>query len=208
MAEAEESRAHEETTQPPAESGEKKTEETLPKSLVEQLIADRAKRAESSAISKLVEELGVESVDEMRQIISDYREAEAEVKDELDEWQERHGRLEKQYAETQQRLEELTGRYTTLLKRQALERALIEAGVKRSRLAHAIKHADLSAIELSEGGEASGAGEVAKAVKEEVPEFFEETRRGGIPPAPGGTNRSGLSHEEKLARSNLARLRF
>lgn len=208
MPEAEESRTPEEVTQPPAERGENKTEETLPKSLVEQLIADRAKRAESSATSKLLEELGVESVGDAREIIAAYREAEAEVKDEIEHWQDRYEKLEKEHSEATSRLSALEERYQAAIKSHALERALLAAGARRDRLAHAVRHADLSGIKLDEEGNASGMEEVVKALKEEIPEWFEEEKRPGIPPSPGGTNRSGLSHEEKLARSNLARLRF
>ncbi|WP_273845414.1 hypothetical protein [Rubrobacter calidifluminis] len=156
-----------------------------------------------------LENRGVESEDELDEILTAYREAEEEVKDEVERWESRYNELSEKHTELTGRLTDLSSRYERALKSQALQQALLAEGVRPDRVKHAIRHADLSSLEVDENEEVSGIEQAVKSLKEEVPEWFtsKEERR-GIPPAPQGSGSSKLSHEEKLKRSNLANLRF
>lgn len=123
------------------------------------------KRQASAARDRaIMEKFGVDSLDDLNEIVETYRMIESETETEADKARQKAEKLEK-------KAQEAESRYTSTLKEYALRDAFRDAGINSERLPLALKVADMDALDL-DGNSVTGLEDVVSAVQEASPEWF------------------------------------
>lgn len=125
---------------------------------------EEKRQAATARDRAIMEQFGVDSLDDLSEIVETYRMIESETETEAEKTAERIRKAETkaQQAET---------RYTATLKEYALRDAFREAGINAERLPLALKVADMDALDL-DGNSVTGLEDAVKAVQEASPEWF------------------------------------
>ncbi len=168
---------------------------------------------EAAATAKeqeIADSLGV-SIEEAKQIVSDYKETEREMQTEAERLQAELGTKEQAITTAKQerdaaRLELKTERVT-----RRLENALRAEGIQEKYLSPGLRLADTDALINADEVTDELVKQVVQKVKDDSPVYFEGPRveRAGVPLSPNGSGgASKLSHEERLKQSNLSGMRL
>ena len=125
---------------------------------------EEKRQAATARDRAIMEQFGVDSLDDLSEIVETYRMIESETETEADKAK---TRAEKAEAKAQQ----AETRYTATLKEYALRDAFRDAGINAERLPLALKVADMDALDL-DGNSVTGLDDAVKAVQEASPEWF------------------------------------
>lgn len=173
-----------ESTETPPESGGESQERRFTQEEVNRMMGDRAKRAADSALSGLLGELGVESTDALKQVITDHQKRTEAEKTELQKAQDA-------LAEAQRNATAAQAERDGAIIRNAVLVEAAKQGIPQDRLEAALRLIDLNGLSINEG-EVEGTAEAVKSMLAANPFLLGES-----PSAPsldsgaGGVTRPG-----------------
>lgn len=149
-------------------------------------IAAREKREGASAReAAILDELGIDSLDALKDTVEEYRTIQTAVETDADRLEQRATRAERQATSHKERAETAETRLVEVHREYALRDWLRDSGINSGRLTLAIRaaRADFDQIEVdAETGEVSGVEAVGKAIKKASPEWFNTaTQDNGAP---------------------------
>lgn len=167
----------------PAKAGDGKKGKTLTQEAVNALIKERVERAEASATNKLLQDLGIGSVDDLKSLVTNARKTQDANKTELEKAQEKLAQTQSDLADREQR------RIKVLIK-SAVE--LEAAKLNFWKPEQAIKLIDLTKIEVGEDDTVKGVEEAMQELAEQNKHLIKTNGK----PSLGATNPAGVQAGE------------
>lgn len=142
-------------------------------------IAAREKREGASAReTKILEQTGFTSLDELNEAISEYRTIQEAADTETDRLERRATSLDKRATKAERERDEARSQVANVRREYALRDWLRDNGIVKGRADLALRVADLDNIEVDpETGEVSGVEVAGKAIKKASPEWFTDTQQ-------------------------------
>jgi hypothetical protein len=150
-----------------------------------------AEKAKADALAEHFGDLGISDPAKIREMVSNQMKAEDEQKTELEKVKPKLTKAQQEKADAESERDDALALVATLTQERALEKALVEAGVKPERMSAALRQADMDALDIDDNGKVTGIEKAVKGVQKELPEIFNAigeqppADRVGMGPGPG-----------------------
>lgn len=165
----------------PVNTGQTGTVKTFTQDEVNDLIGERAKRAKEAARKEILESLGFEKLDDLKGVVSTFREQQAAQKSELEKAQETLSETQRKLAEQERK------RVDGLINAEVLYRA---AQMNFVNPKEALRLIDISQVNVGDDDVVTGVEEALKALAEASPHLL-KSDTGRRAPNLGATNPAG-----------------
>jgi len=143
-------------------------------------------RGRESALSELLQSLGMESTDDLQSVVQERRQAQEAQATEAEKLHKNFEKADKERTSLKEELENAYSHIAQITQERALSNAFIEAGVLPEKMKVALKYADTDSLDVDDNGEVTGIDDVVEEVREDLPDIFGGTSRSlGAASSPG-----------------------
>jgi len=143
-------------------------------------------RGRESALSELLQSLGMESTDDLQSVVQERRQAQEAQATEAEKLHKNFEKADKERTSLKEELENAYTHIAQITQERALSNAFIEAGVTPEKMKVALKLADTDSLDIDDNGEVTGIEDAVQAVREELPDIFGGAARSiGAASSPG-----------------------
>lgn len=201
----------ENATEPTPSPEERTDERTFTQKDVDKIAGNRAKEAgkaaEKAAYTRLLEELGAESLDEIKEGYQGFKTVEAETQTEAEKARADAEKLKVERDEAKSATEAANKRADERLIKAELKLQLLAEGARKDRLEKMIRDADLSDVEI-DGEEVKNLAPVVKTLKDdEYPEWFgSDEKPSGSKPSPQVSGPTTTQTDKEVEEASRARI--